>query len=961
MRFHGGRGAAPAFAALVALASLTAAGCASQGTSVAGSPSAADGAVVTADSAAAKPVELTGASFVADGETPRLLLSGSGSLSPTVYTRDDGKRVVIDLTNASPLQGLEPPRVPPGQHGVSQVTVRSFTELGKPHVQIELASEFAVEPVIATDPGSAALAVKLTRKAVPVTEPVQAVAAVPVPAAVTAENVPAPAPVPAVASVSEAPVVPSPVSLSTEADKQGFVRVEAKGKPASRVTSIDARNHGAQSVDVTIGGDGAFGYEAFLLANPPRYVLDLTGVKNGAQKTHDVASGPVNKVRVSQFRGQPEPVTRIVFDLKESATPKVVATSKGLKVSFASEVAVASAPRSGSFESKETEEPADTRVVPPAVPAEPVAVQAAAAPAKAEPVTAEPVKPEPALASVEPVSVSAPPAEQPAPAPVAQQAEAAPAAPAAQDVKPVVIVPAATLKTPVTVTAEIETAPAKVAAPAPAPAPAATAPATPPPAVVEPVVRPAEIKTAAAPEQPPVVSPKTEVPPARRPARSSEDRALMEAAEALINQQDAPKSTRDLSNPYEARVMGSAEKQYTGEPITLNLKDADVKDTLQKFSDLTGLNIVLDPDVRGTVTVSLTDIPWDQALELILKINGLGYVLEGNVMRIAPTAKLATEEAEKQRLVKAQEQNRPTRTIIQKLSYARGNALQPLIKQVMTPRGDVLFDGRSNSLIIKELAENLPVVLDLIRSLDTPPMQVMIEARIVEAKRTFSESLGISWNFLIAANNSLGNSTGLVFPNNGSVRGGVALPSGPELISFSAANIIDSIRLNMAISAAESRGLAKIISSPKIQAAQGTMASIQSGTQVPIQTTVNNTTSVLYVDATTRLDVTPYITAEGTVLMDIQIQRREPLQGINIAGGSNVPLSTRDAKTQLLVRDGGTAVIGGIMKLTTNSQRNMIPGLWKIPLVGNLFKNRADAEETDELMIFITPRIMKTS
>jgi type IV pilus assembly protein PilQ len=361
------------------------------------------------------------------------------------------------------------------------------------------------------------------------------------------------------------------------------------------------------------------------------------------------------------------------------------------------------------------------------------------------------------------------------------------------------------------------------------------------------------------------------------------------------------------------------------------------------------------------VTVSLTDIPWDQALELILKINGLGYVLEGNVMRIAPTGKLASEEREKQALIKAQEQNRPTRTIIQKLSYARGSTLQPLIKNVMSPRGDVYFDARSNSLIIKELSENLPVVLDLIRNLDTPPLQVMIEARIVEAQRSFSESLGISWNFLTQANNTLGNSTGLVFPNNGSVRGGVALPAGPDLISLSLANVIDSFRLNMAISAAESRGLAKIISSPKIQAAQGTTASIQSGVQVPIQTTVNNTTSVLYVDATTRLDVTPFITAEGTVLMDIQIQRREPLSGTNVAGGNNVPLSTRDAKTQLLVRDGGTAVIGGIMKLTTNSQRNMIPGLWKIPLLGNLFKNRADAEQTDELMIFITPRIMKTS
>ena len=161
--------------------------------------------------------------------------------------------------------------------------------------------------------------------------------------------------------------------------------------------------------------------------------------------------------------------------------------------------------------------------------------------------------------------------------------------------------------------------------------------------------------------------------PRRKKAVTAEDKALIEAAEALLVQQDGSSRPREIANPYEARTLGSGDKQYTGEPITLNLKDADIKDTLQRFSELTQLNIVLDPDVRGTVTVSLQDIPWDQALELILKINQLGYVLEGNIMRIASTAKLTQEETARLQFLQAQDKNRPLRTVLQKVSYANAH------------------------------------------------------------------------------------------------------------------------------------------------------------------------------------------------------------------------------------------------------------------------------------------------
>ena len=394
--------------------------------------------------------------------------------------------------------------------------------------------------------------------------------------------------------------------------------------------------------------------------------------------------------------------------------------------------------------------------------------------------------------------------------------------------------------------------------------------------------------------------------------------------------------------------------------FTRNLKDADIKDTLQRFSELTQLNIVLDPDVRGTVTVSLQDIPWDQALELILKINQLGYVLEGNIMRIASTSKLTQEENARLQFITAQDKNRPLRTVLQKVSYANAGEMAATARKVMSARGDIFIDTRSNTLVIKELPDYLPTVLDLIKNLDIASPQVMIEARIVEANRTFSNEVGIVWGFGGVADSSHGNTTGLVFPNSGTIDGNVSLPSGaPQVLQLTLANVLDTFRLDAALHAAESRGLVKVVSTPKVQTQTGEQASIQSGFQIPVQTTVNNTTSVLYINATLRLDVTPQITNEGTVIMDVSIQKREPAVGINIAGGQNIPLTTRDAKTRLMVRDGGTAVIGGIFKITSNDGQSMIPGLWKIPILGNLFRSRTQTESTDELMIFITPRIIR--
>ncbi|MDQ5856916.1 MAG: type IV pilus secretin PilQ, partial [Acidobacteriota bacterium] len=504
---------------------------------------------------------------------------------------------------------------------------------------------------------------------------------------------------------------------------------------------------------------------------------------------------------------------------------------------------------------------------------------------------------------------------------------------------------------------------AAVAAPAPEPVvspaepvvvppPAVKSPASDPPKPLPPGIR--EARRSSPPETKPARrgAPATAEPPASR-----ED-ALFEAAAAVLAQQEGAARAGELT-AFQSRTLAEGQSQFTGEPISLDLKDADIKDVFRTISQLTGLNIVIDPEVRGTVTVQLENVPWDQALDLILKQNGLGYVLENNIMRIATTAKLQTEESDRARLAEARQSAEPTRTVIKKLSYARATEITPTLKSIMSRRGDIVVDTRTNTLIIREIPTFLPAVLQLIENLDTSTPQVMIEARIVETTKTLGRSLGINWGFNGVADVAHGNTTNLAFPNNADGGFRVGLENGPVIGSIRLGNILDTFNLDISLTAAENQGLLKIISSPKLAALTNTAALIQSGVQIPVQTTVNNTTTVIYVDATLRLEVTPQITAEGTILLNVSVQKREPAVALNLALGANVPLTIREYRGQVLVRDGGTTVIGGIFQINDQDQNNMIPGLWKIPILGNLFRNKTRTEKHDELLIFITPRILR--
>lgn len=534
-----------------------------------------------------------------------------------------------------------------------------------------------------------------------------------------------------------------------------------------------------------------------------------------------------------------------------------------------------------------------------------------------------------------PSAAPAPAAPAPAPAPVAPAPAPAPAASQPSDLA---LAQKGTAPAPSSQTARIET---EEASPMPAPVP--------------PSSQPSQVQ----------VTPSRKVAPAP-PKQAGSQPGAVRPGTSPVDVTPAP--TTAAASPlqsFETKSVGEKERVYVGEPIDLKVTNADVTDVLRTFAQISGLNVIVQPGVNGQVTAELENVPWDQALEQILKINNLDYELDGNVMRIAPTSVLQREAQERQQLAAAKALAIPLRTVYQRLSYASASEVARLLKAgqsgILSQRGSVVVDNRTNALIIKELPNNMEAVLSVVDLLDSPEPQVMIEARIVETTKRFSRTLGIDWGFNAVADAAHGNTTGLIFPSNGTANGGVNLATGGQngTLNLRLGNVLNTFTLDIALQAAEDEGLITILSAPKVATLNNQRASIQSGLQIPIQTVLNNTVTVQFVNATLRLDVTPQVTAEGTVLMDIDISKREPQLAFLVPGASNAPIATKDARTRLVVRDGGTAVIGGIYRVSANNGESRVPGLASIPIIGHLFKNKTRSDENEELLIFITPRVIK--
>ncbi len=521
--------------------------------------------------------------------------------------------------------------------------------------------------------------------------------------------------------------------------------------------------------------------------------------------------------------------------------------------------------------------------------------------------------------------------------------------------------------------------PAAPAAPAPAkivevePAPARPVPTPPVQTASAPVKKPIVIEEI--PESVPTIAENASSwrmpaePPARIPEPASRGARKVINAPAdqapPIQQDDvfatAPQPVRQPQTLSGPRTLSAGPRQFNGEPLSLNLKDADIKDVVRTFAELTGLNIAVDPGVTGSVTVDFVDVPWDQALDLILRQNNLTYVLEGNVMRIGTIDRLAAEVQAARRLDEEQRLNVPLTTLGFKLSYARATDVAALLRDIASPRARIIVDARTNQLMISEVPIYLETMQNLIATVDIPTRQVMIEARIVESSRTFTQEWGVDWDFGGTLDPALGTGTGLVFPNRVGFTGGPFNFGGAAapVLTLQFLDVLGVFNLDVTLRAAEASGYIKVISAPRVTTQDNTAAEIQSGFQIPYQTRVNFTTTVTYLDATLRLTVTPQITEAGTVIMDIAVQKNEPAEGLAIEGSAGTPLTTRQARTRLMVRDGGTAVIAGIFQTRDNRAQARIPILHNIPIIGELFKTHEINTAHDELLIFITPRIVR--
>ncbi len=490
------------------------------------------------------------------------------------------------------------------------------------------------------------------------------------------------------------------------------------------------------------------------------------------------------------------------------------------------------------------------------------------------------------------------------------------------------------------------------------------------------------------------------------PAGTPEVRKAEEAAKTLASKisPDAggvlPVGTASAPHAWEP-----APSDYSGEKISVNLKDVDLKDFFRLIHEVSGLNIVVDPDVAGSVTLVLDDVPWDQALEIVLKNNGLGKTLEGNVLRIAKVSTLTAEQEGTAKLAEARSQATPLVTVFRSLKYAHAEDRQlgsnsgisqqgpqtvPIpgiatllqkLPGVLSKRGSVMADVRDNAVIVTDAASQIPIIDGVIAKLDNKTKQISIQARIVQASSNFTKTLSSALSGALTnpsgstkgggASGSPGVNAGSPTPS-GSGSSSVWIPNNIRGIAGTASAITPGIAsgfgvlaitnasknyfINAAIGAAEQRQQAKTISAPSLVTQDNMPGEVIQGAQIPIQTTINNTISVQYINASLQLDVTPQVTGDGSVFLTIKVVNATP--GAVIGTSGNPQINTQQVTTQVLVPDGGTVVFGGVKVTSRKRSNNQVPGIGNVPILGDLFKAKDDEDQDQELLFFVTPQVV---
>jgi type IV pilus assembly protein PilQ len=439
-------------------------------------------------------------------------------------------------------------------------------------------------------------------------------------------------------------------------------------------------------------------------------------------------------------------------------------------------------------------------------------------------------------------------------------------------------------------------------------------------------------------------------------------------------------------------ITAEKDKVYVGERLTLNFQDIDVRPLLQLLADTSGQNIVVSDSVKGRVTLRLQNVPWDQALDIVLKTKGLDMRRKDNVILVAPQAELASQEKAELEAMKDIEELAPLRTEFLTVNYAKASEIARLVKSsgggsLLSERGNVTVDERTNTLLVQDTADKLTAVRSMVATLDIPVRQVLIEARIVIVADDFSRELGVRAGFTrvsddindlmavsgsaqatdtimnsIVSTNAAGGPIVANIPfgnfDRYNVNMPVANPAGRIALSILD---FDDFLIDLELSAAQSEGRGEIKSTPRVITANQREAIIEQGVEIPYQESASSgATTTQFKKAVLSLKVTPQITPDDRVILDLTVKKDSVGQLVPSATGGFVPsIDTRNIQTQVLVKDGQTVVLGGIMETERRDAEKKVPGLGDVPIIGNLFKSKSRINNRDELLIFVTPKILR--
>ncbi len=694
--------------------------------------------------------------------------------------------------------------------------------------------------------------------------------------------------------------------------------------PAAATGSVRVQRvsvlRGSEGMELEVVGSAPLSGKPMKLTGPDRIVLDIdNAIPAGRPKPILVNSGEVKAVRIARYQAAP-PVTRIVVDLTSPHDFEVTAAGNKLMLRLKAEGAQAAGPK----------------------PVEPVSE------AKLMPAVAKEVTPAP-------TTVVAREVVKPAESSPAFVAPAVEDKPAAREVKSI------TAQFPDQHLADASPVPQKMAANEvgkPAKGDAQEASKAAPVVFVEP-------KYEAKAEQSQTVAPAQ--PTAQEPAPTAQPAPAPGDASKAVNLAQEQRRQKDGDFPEKHR--------YTGEPISVNLKDVDLKDFFRLIHEISGLNIVLDPSVNGTLTIVLDDVPWDQALDIVLKNNSLDRSLEGNVLRIATVASFRKEAQERRLQLEAQALAVEKINVTRFLSYAHAKDVVPMVKKMLSPRGDVVSDERTNAIVIHDIPNVIPDIDKLISQLDRKTQEVEIEARVVAATRTFARDIGTQLGFgtgsstwAVGGVRAVGDSPVIVngLTPNYFINDKNQIPLFSKLNPTSAtsgltfSNATSAYRIDLILSMAESRGLLKVLSRPRVVTQNNVQAFVKQGFRIPVVTLgqLNGPPSVTYIEAVLRLTVTPQITVENTIFLNVDIENTTPDFSRQVMG--NPVFLTQQATTQVLVTDGGTVLIGGVIQTQNSVNVDQVPLLGSIPVLGNLFKHRNVQNSTQELIFILTPKLVQT-